>query len=72
MKSNFTSNTHNSLDGLVPAVNFLHPDDVVAEVKCFKSALLPEQHEHAAAGPVQALAEHLPFGISCNYSICND
>ena len=52
--------TYDSLDVLVLAVHLLHPEDVVAEVQALEAALLVQEDDHHAAGPVQALPEQLP------------
>ena len=51
--------THDSLDVFVLAVDLLDPEDVVAEVEAVEAALLAEEGDDGAAGPVDALAEHL-------------
>ena len=50
---------YDALDVLVLSVDLLHPEDVVTEVEALEAALLPEQGDHHAAGPVEALPEEL-------------
>lgn len=51
--------THHVLDDLVFAVLSLHFEEMVAEVKEVEAALLPQQHDDGAAGPVQPIAKAL-------------
>lgn len=51
--------THHVLDDLVFAVLPLHFEEMVAEVKEVEAALLPQQHDDGAAGPVQPIAKAL-------------
>lgn len=51
--------TYDSLYRVVLAVDALHAQNVVAEVERLKLALLVEQHDNGAAGPVKPFAEQL-------------
>lgn len=51
--------THHVLDDLVLAILSLHFEEMVAEVKEVEAALLPQQHDDGAAGPVQPIAKAL-------------
>jgi len=52
--------THHVLDDLVLAVLPLDFEQMVAEVKEVEAALLAQQNDDGAAGPVQPVAEALP------------
>lgn len=45
--------THNSFNIFVFPIHTLHTQYMVAEVKCLKASLLPQQHYHGATSPVQ-------------------
>ena len=48
-----------ALDVLILPVDPLYPEDVVAEVQTLEPPLLGQEHDHHAAGPVEALAKQL-------------
>jgi hypothetical protein len=52
--------TYNSFAGLILLIHSVNPQQMVAEIKRFKSPLLVEKNNKATSGPVQSLAKQLP------------
>ena len=50
---------YDALDVLILAIDLLQAEDVVTEVEALEPALLAEQGDHHATGPVEALPEEL-------------
>lgn len=55
-----SSKTHDSFDGSVFAIDPLNPKNVITKVESLKAALLVEENDDCATGPVKSLAEKFP------------
>lgn len=63
MTFNLSGCTHHILDDFVFAILPLDLQQMVAEVKKVKAALLSQQHNDGAASPVQPITKALPVNI---------
>lgn len=60
MKVSLTTVTHHSLRVAIFAVNFMDPDNMVAEIECLKPSLLTQQSNKDTASPLQSLSTPFP------------
>ena len=61
---NERKNTHDSFQGFLLFIHFLHPQNVVGEIERLETVLLPEESNNGASGPVQTLTEQLPVNTT--------
>ena len=61
-----SGSTHHVLDDFVFAILPLDFQKMVAEIKEVKAALLSQQHDDGAAGPIQPITKALPVNVNKN------